>query len=53
MVRLEKPILMRAELLQFSLKELAFFPGNGLFVQDKNVRDVVVVDLLISQLLVL
>lgn len=31
-VRLKEPVLMRAELFQFSFKELVFLPGNGLLI---------------------
>lgn len=42
---LQDAVLVRSELLEFRLEELILLTGCGFFVQDKNVADVVGVNL--------
>jgi hypothetical protein len=45
-VCLEYPILVRAKLFEFLLEKLRLLVGDGLFVQNENVADIVVVNLI-------
>jgi hypothetical protein len=45
-VCLEDPILVRAKLFEFLLEKLRLLVGDGLFVENENVADIVIVDLI-------
>ena len=45
MVGLKNTVLVRPELLEFGFEELVFLVCDGLFVEDKNIRYVVGVNL--------
>lgn len=45
MIRLKDAVLVRAELLEFGFEELRFLVCDGLLVEDKDVRDVIGVNL--------
>jgi hypothetical protein len=45
-VCLEDAVLVRAKLFEFLLEKLRLLVGDGLFVQNKNVADIVVVNLI-------
>lgn len=47
MCRLEDPVLMGPELLEFSLEKLILMAGDGLLIENKHVGDVVVVHLIL------
>ena len=42
---LEDAVLVRAKFLEFATKELLFLAGEGLFVENEDVGNVIVVDL--------
>lgn len=46
MICLEQPVLMRSELFQLCLEELVFLVCDCLLVENKNIGDIVIVNLL-------
>ena len=46
---LKDAVLVRSEFLEFAAEKLLFLAGEGLFVEDEDVGDVIIVDLQYSQ----